>query len=179
MSDIKLITDAISRALDGIPGAVAMATTGGGTIYEGAFGVRDAAGNVPMTVDTVFGLASMTKAVVSVAALQLVDQEKLSRDAPIAKVLPELADPRVLEGFDADGEPRLRPAGADRTVIRALIKPAGVDFGRRLISEAWRVKQIQPRPPLRNALCPSWPWSCARVRRRRGQTGTPSPHAGA
>ena len=54
-----------------------------------------------MTLDTVFWIASMTKAVTSTAAMQLVEQGKLRLDEPIADVLPELASPQVLEGFDA------------------------------------------------------------------------------
>ena len=42
--------------------------------------------------------------------MQLVEQGKLSLDEPIGKLLPDLASPQVLEGFDAKGEPKLRPA---------------------------------------------------------------------
>jgi hypothetical protein len=63
-----------------------------------------------MTVDSVFWIASMTKAITAAGAMQLVEQGKLSLDAPIGKVLPDLAAPQVLEGFDAQGAPKLRPA---------------------------------------------------------------------
>src|SRR5258708_24975386 len=63
-----------------------------------------------MTVDSVFGIASMTKAITAAGAMQLVEQGKLALDTPIATVLPDLAAPQVLEGFDAQGEPKLRPA---------------------------------------------------------------------
>ena len=75
-------------------------------LYEGAAGERSAGGTVPMTPDTVGWIASMTKAITSVAALQQVEAGRLSLDGPIAEVLPELAAPQVLEGFDAD---RARP----------------------------------------------------------------------
>ena len=65
-----------------------------------------------MTADTVFWIASMTKAITSAAAMQLVEQGKLALDAPIAEVLPELAAPQVLEGFDAAGEPQAAPGAA-------------------------------------------------------------------
>ena len=58
-----------------------------------------------MTLDTVFWIASMTKAVTSVAAMQLVEQGKLDLDEPIGELCPELAQPQVLEGFDAAGAP--------------------------------------------------------------------------
>jgi methyl acetate hydrolase len=116
--------DAVLHAgLEEIPGIVAMATTAGGTIYEGA------AGAVPMTTNAIFALASMTKAVVSVAALQQVDQGRLSLDAPIAKVLPELAAPQVLEGFTADGVASLRPARGAITLRHLLSHSAGYGYG--------------------------------------------------
>ena len=54
-----------------------------------------------MTADSVFWIASMTKAITSAAGMQLVEQGKLSLDEPIGKLLPDLANPQVLEGFDA------------------------------------------------------------------------------
>ncbi len=58
-----------------------------------------------------FRIASMTKAVTGVAAMQCVERGQLSLDQPAGEILPELAEPQVLEGFDADGEPILRPHG--------------------------------------------------------------------
>jgi methyl acetate hydrolase len=57
-----------------VPGVVAMAANDRGIFYEGAFGTRDLAQGQAMTPDTIFRLASMTKAVTSVAAMQLVEQ---------------------------------------------------------------------------------------------------------
>lgn len=57
-----------------------------------------------MTVDTVFWIASMTKAITSTAAMQLVEQGKLALDEPIAGVLPELSAPQVLTGFSPSGD---------------------------------------------------------------------------
>ena len=91
-----------------IPGVVAMAATGNEVIYQGAFGKRDLGKDDPMTADSVFWIASMTKAITSAAGMQLVEQGKLSLDEPIGKLLPDLANPQVLEGFDASGEPKLR-----------------------------------------------------------------------
>ncbi|MEJ0068629.1 MAG: serine hydrolase domain-containing protein [Pseudomonadota bacterium] len=65
-----------------------------------------------MTRDTVFRIASMTKAVTSVAAMQLVEQGKLTLDDPVPNIDPALGAPQVLEGFDAAGAPILRPAQA-------------------------------------------------------------------
>src|SRR5262249_14506657 len=70
-----------------IPGVVAVAASGSEVIYQGAFGKRDLAKDDPMTTDSVFWIASMTKAVTSAAAMQLVEQGKLSLDDPIGKLL--------------------------------------------------------------------------------------------
>lgn len=111
-----------------IPGVVAMAATGKETIYQGAFGKRDLSGDVAMTPDSVFWIASMTKAITAAAGMQLVEQGKLSLDEPIGKVLPDLAAPQVLEGFDAKGEPKLRPASKPITLRHLMTHTAGFAY---------------------------------------------------
>ena len=108
-----------------IPGVVAIAADSKEVIYQGAFGKRDLSRDDPMTLDSVFWIASMTKAITAAAAMQLVEQGKLSLDAPIGKVLPDLASPQVLEGFDADGEPVLRPARNPITLRHLMTHTAG------------------------------------------------------
>ena len=70
-----------------IPGVVAVAASGSEVIYQGAFGKRDLSKPDNMTTDSVFWIASMTKAVTTAAAMQLVEQGKLSLEAPIGKLL--------------------------------------------------------------------------------------------
>jgi CubicO group peptidase (beta-lactamase class C family) len=108
-----------------IPGVVAMAATGNEVIYQGAFGKRDLSKDDPMTADSVFWIASMTKAITAAAGMQLVEQGKLSLDEPIGKLLPDLASPQVLEGFDAKGEPKLRPAKKPITLRHLMTHTAG------------------------------------------------------
>ena len=73
---------------------------------KGAFGLRALDQSAPMTLDTVFRIASMTKAITSVAAMQLVEQGKLKLEEPVPGVDPALGTPEVLEGFDAAGAPQ-------------------------------------------------------------------------
>jgi len=108
-----------------IPGVVAVAASGSDVIYQGAFGKRDLGKDEAMTPDSVFWIASMTKAITSAAAMQLVEQGKLSLDDPIGKLLPDLASPQVLEGFDAEGEPILRPARRPITLRHLMTHTAG------------------------------------------------------
>src|SRR3984957_10496073 len=115
-----------------IPGVVAMAANSKEVIYQGAYGKRDLskddAKESAMTADSVFWIASMTKAVTAAAAMQLVEQGKLSLDAPIGTVLPDLAAPQVLEGFDANGEPKLRPAKNPITLRHLMTHTAGFAY---------------------------------------------------
>jgi len=111
-----------------IPGVVAMAATGSEVIYEGAFGKRDLGKDDPMTADSVFWIASMTKAITTAAGMQLVEQGKLSLDEPIGKLLPDLASPQVLEGFDANGEPKLRAAKKPITLRQLMTHTAGFAY---------------------------------------------------
>ena len=92
-----------------VPGVVAMAATGSEMIYQGAFGKRDLGKDDPMKVDSVFWIASMTKAITCAAAMQLVEQGKLALDEPIGRLLPELATEGV-GGLRRHGEPKLRDA---------------------------------------------------------------------
>jgi methyl acetate hydrolase len=108
-----------------IPGVVAIAASGKEIVYQGAFGERDLSKDNPMTLDSVFWIASMTKAVTTAGAMQLVEQGKLALDEPIGKLLPDLASPQVLEGFDAKGEAKLRPAKGAITLRHLMTHTAG------------------------------------------------------
>jgi len=110
-----------------IAGAVAMATNANETIYRACFGVADRSTGKPLGADAIFRLASMTKAITSVAAMQLVERGKLNLDGPIAAVLPQLAAPMVLDGFDGP-MPRLRPAARPITLRHLLTHTAGFGY---------------------------------------------------
>ena len=123
----KVLADAVARG--DIPGVVAMVTDRRGIVYQGAFGVADAASGRPMTVDTVFRIASMTKPVTSLAVMQLVEQGRLSLDDPAEKYLPQLANLKVFESFDAKtGAYTVRPAKRAPTVRHMLTHTAGLGY---------------------------------------------------
>src|ERR1700719_1966117 len=105
-----------------------MAATDKGVLYEGAFGLRRLDQSTPMTLDTVFRIASMTKAITSVAAMQLVEQGKLKVEEPVPNIDPGLGSPQVLEGFDAAGAPKLRPAKRPITLRHLLTHTAGYTY---------------------------------------------------
>src|ERR1700688_100500 len=93
-----------------IPAVAAMVATADKITYQGAFGKRDVTSpGARATPDSIFAIASMTKAITSTAALHLVDQGKLKLDEPVSKHIPEFANLEVLEGLDNGGKPHLRP----------------------------------------------------------------------
>ena len=124
------IDTVLRRAVEAgeVPGVVAMAATEAGPVYEGAFGVRDLARDPAMTLDTVFRIFSMTKAITCVAAMQLVEEGRLALDAPVPAIDPALSAPQVLEGFDERGQPRLRPAKRPITLKHLLTHTAGFTY---------------------------------------------------
>jgi methyl acetate hydrolase len=111
-----------------IPGVVAMAANEQSVLYQGAFGFRDMATASPMSIDTIFRIASMVKLLTSVAALQLVEQGKLKLDEPAGTIDPTLASVQVLTGFDAKGLPQLRPAQKPITLRNLLTHTSGFSY---------------------------------------------------
>jgi methyl acetate hydrolase len=124
------IDGVLKQAVDArdVPGVVAMAATDKGVLYEGAFGPRSLDASAGMTPDTVFRIASMTKAIATVAAMQLVEQGKLKLEEPVPAIDPALGSPQVLEGFDASGAPKLRPAKRPITLRHLLTHTAGFTY---------------------------------------------------
>lgn len=130
-----------------VAGVVAAVTTADGTIYENAFGLRSIAGNTPMTTDTVFNIASLTKAVASIGVMQAVERGLVGLDQPLGGILPYLGDVKVLTGFDADGEPLLREPTQPVTLRHLLSHTSGFGY------ETWNqnADRILKRRPARFA----------------------------
>jgi methyl acetate hydrolase len=130
MVDTNRIADGLRQAAEAgdVPGVVAAAATAEGVIFEGGFGKRGLTTGVPMTADTVVWIASMTKAVTGAGAMQQVERGRLSLDGDIAAILPQLERVQVLEGFDADGKPRLRAPKRTITLRHLLTHTAGYAY---------------------------------------------------
>jgi methyl acetate hydrolase len=114
--------------LEPAPGFVAMASLPGGQRYLRAFGRRGISSAEPMTADTLFWIASFTKLVTSIAALQLIEEGRLSLDQTVASILPDFADLPILEGFDETGAPRLRRASDAPTIRHLLTHTSGCGY---------------------------------------------------
>lgn len=102
-----------------VPLVVAMAADRDGVVYEGAAG--DA------SPDSVFRIASMTKMVATVAALQLVERGELDLDEPVETFVPEFGKLMVLEGFDGDA-PRMREPASKATVRHLVTHTSGLAY---------------------------------------------------
>ena len=111
-----------------LPGVVGMIVDRDGVRFSSALGVTDTESNRPVAEDTPFQIASMTKAIASVAAMQQVEAGRLDLDAPIGDLVPDLANAQVLTGFDADGKPQLRPAARPVTLRHLLTHTAGLGY---------------------------------------------------
>jgi methyl acetate hydrolase len=121
----QLLQDAVrDRAL---PGVVAVAGDREGQLYEGAFGCLSVDGGEPVRADTMFRLASMTKAITSVAALQLIERGELELEQPVAEVVDAFGELEVLDGYDGD-RPRLRKPARAATVVQLLTHTSGLSY---------------------------------------------------
>jgi CubicO group peptidase (beta-lactamase class C family) len=111
-----------------IPGVVAVAANDRGVIYEGVFGRRAVDKPEPMTLDSVFRIASMTKAITGAAAMQLVEQGRIGLEQPMGDVLSIIRDVKVLGGFDGDGTPQLRDPKSPITLRHLLTHTSGYGY---------------------------------------------------
>ena len=107
-----------------------MATDRRGVIYSGAAGVASGSPSRPMTADAVFRIASMTKAVTSVAMMQLVEEKKVGLDDPASKYFPAFATLSVITSFDQKtGSYTVRPASRPVTIRHLLTHTSGLGYG--------------------------------------------------
>lgn len=122
------LADATARG--DVPGVVVTVVNKDGVLYHEAFGKSSTLRNTPMAKDTIFNIASMTKAVTSVAIMMLVDEGKLKLDDDVAKYLPKYKNPLVISKFDsADASYETRPAKRPITIRHLLTHTSGFAYG--------------------------------------------------
>lgn len=110
-----------------VPGVVVQVVGRDGVLYEGAAGSLSVGGGAPVSSSTMFRIASMTKAMATVCALQLVEQGRLGLDQTVASVLPEFASVQVLDGFDGD-TPVLRAPASPPTILQLMNHTTGLAY---------------------------------------------------
>jgi methyl acetate hydrolase len=111
-----------------VPGVAVAIGNREGVLYEAAFGERKLGSGVAMTADTVGWIASMTKAITSVAAVQCIERGLLRLDQPAKEICPELGQVGVLTGFDANGQAQTRPPKRNITLRHLLTHSAGFSY---------------------------------------------------
>jgi methyl acetate hydrolase len=112
-----------------VPGVVVAVVDKNGVLYNEAFGQSSTLGKKPMTKDTIFNMASMTKPVTSIAIMMLVDEGKLKIDDEVAKYLPKYKNPLVISKFnEADASYETRPAKRPITIRHLLTHTSGIGY---------------------------------------------------
>lgn len=133
---LQRITDVFQQEIDEgrLPGAVVLVARKGEVAYLESFGVRDPVNgdDEPMSADALFRIYSMTKPLVSVAAMILMEEGRLQLTDPVAKFLPAFEEPRVsVPQSDAYGKVSYVEVPAERpiTVQDLLRHSAGLAYG--------------------------------------------------
>jgi CubicO group peptidase (beta-lactamase class C family) len=154
---LKRISNALQTGVEQgeIPGAVVLVARKGKVAYLESVGYRDREAKAPITRDAIFRIASMTKPIVTVAAMMAVEEGKLSLPAPVSRYLPEFKDLKVgVEKKDESGKTQLvlEDAAREMTVYDLLRHTSGLTygiFGRSMVKTLYNEARrwIGTRPP--------------------------------
>jgi CubicO group peptidase (beta-lactamase class C family) len=115
-----------------ISGAILLIQQHGKPVFHQSFGVQDVVSKAPITDQTIFRLFSMTKAITSVVAMQLIDEGKLALEDPVAKYIPSFANVKVgVEKKADDGTKTLElvPPNRPPTVLDLMRHTSGITYG--------------------------------------------------
>ena len=126
-ANIRKAIDGVTADKKGIPGCVAVVVgKDGKTVFSHASGNKGSETQDPMTLDSIFWIASCTKMIGGVAVMQLVEQGKLALDDPdiIEKICPELRDVKILKDVDTKGKPILVEK-KNRITLKMLLTHTG------------------------------------------------------
>lgn len=110
-------------------GTSALVFDEGEIVYTGAFGFADKENAVPMSENTVVRIYSMTKPIMSVIILQMVEEGKIALNDPASKFIPEIGQMRVFDGMSAQGAPQFREPARDITIHDLLTHTSGIAYG--------------------------------------------------
>lgn len=124
-----------------LAGGVAMVLRRGKLVYSHSFGQRDREANAPMKADTIFRIASQSKALTSVAVMILQDNGKLLISDPVSKYLPEFANTTVAVPKDGGGYEIVK-AKRQITIRDLLTHTAGISYGNGPAKDKWEAANI-------------------------------------
>ena len=112
-----------------VPKVVAVVANRKEIFYEGTFGKKDVANDIDVALDSIFGLASMTKPITSVATMMLAEEGAFDLDDPVSKYLPDMADRKVVTAIDEDaGTFETEPAKSEITIRQLLAHTSGLAY---------------------------------------------------
>ena len=115
-----------------ISGAIVLIQQHGKPVYHESFGVQDVVSKTPITDQTIFRLSSMTKAITSVVAMELIQDGKIKLDDPVSKYIPSFANVKVgVEKKAEDGTKTLElvPLIRPMTVLDLMRHTSGITYG--------------------------------------------------
>jgi CubicO group peptidase (beta-lactamase class C family) len=155
LAQIPAALQAVVDAGD-LSGFVTLVWRKGEVAQVNTLGLRDVEAGLPMTRDTLFRIASMTKPVTSIAALMLIEEGKLKLDDPVTRWLPELADMQVLKD-PAGPVDDTYPAPRDITVEDLMTHRSGLAYGFTSLGPIAQAHEDRLGPPIGTPLTPdSW-----------------------
>ncbi len=136
---LERLSDALKAYVDQdqVAGSVTLVARRGRIAYFEAFGNRDREANAPMQTDSIFRIASQSKAIVSVAAMTLVEEGKLLLTDPVGKYLPELMETKVAVAQDGGTGYDVVKARRPITVRDLLTHTSGFGYGAGVGGELW------------------------------------------
>ena len=130
---MEINSDSIDEVLrtavkERIPAVSAAVVAHDKNIYEGHFGYSDLSKNSLVDEKSLFRIASMTKAITSACIFQLIDKNLLNLDTQLKEYFPEIADRKVIEGFDENGEAILKDVTNDITIGHLITHTSGFAY---------------------------------------------------
>ncbi|PKA98676.1 CubicO group peptidase (beta-lactamase class C family) [Flavobacteriaceae bacterium MAR_2009_75] len=113
-----------------IPGVVALIAKNGKIVFHEAFGMADNKSKKAMEKNTIFRIASQTKAITSTAVMMLWEEGKFKLDDPISKYIPEFKNPQILDSYSILNDTyTTRPAKNEITIRHLLTHTSGLGYG--------------------------------------------------
>jgi len=150
LSSLRLqrMSDVFRREIDKgtMPGATIMVARGGQIGWFDALGKQDPAASAPMTRDTIFRIFSMTKPIVSIGIMMLLEEGLFLLDDPIAKFIPEFANQKV--GVENNGRLDLVPLKRPITIQDLLRHTSGITYehtGNGLVQQLYQQSRVRSR----------------------------------
>ena len=111
-----------------VPAVSAAVISKDADLYKGHFGFKDLEKKDPVDDNTLFRIASMTKAITSTCIYQLIDKDILSLDTNLKDFFPEISDKKVIRGFDDNGDPILCDVSIDINIGHLLTHTSGFAY---------------------------------------------------